>query len=261
MANWARRLGSFVRTTGKTVRRSWEELEVGGPPLETAIGQVLAARFEQEAPVDRDAAVVSRVEDIGVHPKDAQELMRHSTVDLTLSVYTHTTRRKLAAALDALPNRSQLTAERAKRTGTDDCAAVSAAAEHSAPNGVERLVTTQRDAVTTQPDGAAASAGNTEKTREKRDSGTGRGGIRTRTTVTGQGILSPPANTTQPANPQGVTSSPENVLASRLALSAQKPGVSAPDDPDLAAVVEAWPSLPEPVKAGVVAMVKAAAQG
>jgi len=28
--------------------------------------------------------------------------------------------------------------------------------------------------------------------------------------------------------------------------------------PDLAVVVEAWPTLPEPVKAGIVAMVKAA---
>ena len=29
-------------------------------------------------------------------------------------------------------------------------------------------------------------------------------------------------------------------------------------DPDLAAVVEAWPDLPEALKAGIVAMVKAA---
>jgi hypothetical protein len=31
-----------------------------------------------------------------------------------------------------------------------------------------------------------------------------------------------------------------------------------PDDPDLAAVVAAWPELPEPIKAGIVAMVKTA---
>ncbi|MGO8903887.1 MAG: hypothetical protein ACLQU5_36960 [Isosphaeraceae bacterium] len=31
-----------------------------------------------------------------------------------------------------------------------------------------------------------------------------------------------------------------------------------PDNPDLAAVVAAWPSLPEAIKAGIVAMVKAA---
>jgi len=31
--------------------------------------------------------------------------------------------------------------------------------------------------------------------------------------------------------------------------------------PDLAAVVEAWPDLPEAIKAGIVVMVKAAARG
>ncbi len=31
-------------------------------------------------------------------------------------------------------------------------------------------------------------------------------------------------------------------------------------DPDLAAVVEAWPDLPEALKAGILAMVKAAAK-
>jgi hypothetical protein len=34
--------------------------------------------------------------------------------------------------------------------------------------------------------------------------------------------------------------------------------LDAPKDPDLAAVVEAWPDLPEALKAGIVAMVKAA---
>jgi hypothetical protein len=31
-----------------------------------------------------------------------------------------------------------------------------------------------------------------------------------------------------------------------------------PSDPDLAAVIAAWPALPEPIKAGIVAMIKAA---
>jgi len=34
--------------------------------------------------------------------------------------------------------------------------------------------------------------------------------------------------------------------------------LSAPIHPDLAAVIEAWPRLPEAVRAGIVAMVKAA---
>ncbi|MGO8903852.1 MAG: hypothetical protein ACLQU5_36755 [Isosphaeraceae bacterium] len=37
-----------------------------------------------------------------------------------------------------------------------------------------------------------------------------------------------------------------------------QPRLDAPKDPDLAAVVEAWPELPEALKAGIVAMVKAA---
>jgi hypothetical protein len=36
---------------------------------------------------------------------------------------------------------------------------------------------------------------------------------------------------------------------------------AAPDDPDLATVVDAWDRLPEAVRAGIVAMVKAASRG
>ena len=47
-----------------------------------------------------------------------------------------------------------------------------------------------------------------------------------------------------------------------LAAGKREPGISpvwtTPDDLDLAAVVEAWPELPEALKAGIVAMVKAA---
>ena len=34
--------------------------------------------------------------------------------------------------------------------------------------------------------------------------------------------------------------------------------LSGPFDPDLAAIVEAWPSLPEALRAGILAMVRAA---
>jgi hypothetical protein len=36
---------------------------------------------------------------------------------------------------------------------------------------------------------------------------------------------------------------------------------AAPTDPDLAAVIDAWDRLPEAVRAGIVAMVKAASRG
>ena len=39
---------------------------------------------------------------------------------------------------------------------------------------------------------------------------------------------------------------------------AGRPEKAPPDDPDLAKVVAAWPTLPDPLKAGILAMVKTA---
>jgi hypothetical protein len=47
---------------------------------------------------------------------------------------------------------------------------------------------------------------------------------------------------------------PDDYLAEYLALLGEK-------QPDLGAVVKAWPTLPEAVKAGILAMVKASGQG
>lgn len=59
----------------------------------------------------------------GVHPKLAQDLARHSDVNLTLSRYSHTVLAERSAALDALPDLSisplELEAEHARATGTD----------------------------------------------------------------------------------------------------------------------------------------------
>ncbi len=55
-----------------------------------------------------------------VHPKTAQELMRHSTIGLTMNVYTHSLHGDLASALDALPDLSRPTRETARATGTDN---------------------------------------------------------------------------------------------------------------------------------------------
>ncbi len=63
--------------------------------------------------------------------------------------------------------------------------------------------------------------------------------------------LEPLSESAQVAQPQGLTKKPDPVLASCLALSAQ-------NHPDLAAVVAAWADLPEAVRVGIVAMVKAA---
>jgi hypothetical protein len=48
----------------------------------------------------------------------------------------------------------------------------------------------------------------------------------------------------------------KDLVNTRPALAVNSQCVT-PDEPDLAAIVAAWPTLPEPVKAGIVAMVKA----
>ncbi|HUV64350.1 MAG TPA: site-specific integrase [Sedimentisphaerales bacterium] len=56
----------------------------------------------------------------GVHPKEAQELMRHSDVNLTLSLYTHTTRGRLAEAAGKMPDLGAPSSQQqARATGTD----------------------------------------------------------------------------------------------------------------------------------------------
>jgi len=47
----------------------------------------------------------------GVHPKVAQELMRHSTIDLTMNIYTHVLGGQTSAAVNGLPSLSAPTKE------------------------------------------------------------------------------------------------------------------------------------------------------
>ncbi len=56
----------------------------------------------------------------GVHPKDAQVLMRHSTITLTLDRYSHSYRGSTAAAINSLPDFFRKP-ESVRKTGTDDC--------------------------------------------------------------------------------------------------------------------------------------------
>jgi integrase len=57
----------------------------------------------------------------GVHPKTAQELMRHSDINLTMSRYTHTFRGQTATAINTLPDLGKLPeSQKQVKTGTDD---------------------------------------------------------------------------------------------------------------------------------------------
>lgn len=53
----------------------------------------------------------------GVHPKTAQTLMRHSDINLTMIMYTHTLRGQEATAVESMPD---LSSKANKATGTND---------------------------------------------------------------------------------------------------------------------------------------------
>ena len=56
----------------------------------------------------------------GIHPKTAQELMRHSDINLTMSRYSHTLRGQEAKAIESLPDFDAPISAEAIATGTDD---------------------------------------------------------------------------------------------------------------------------------------------
>ena len=57
----------------------------------------------------------------GVHPKAAQKLMRHSDINLTMSLYTHTLRGQEAAAINSMPDFDSLPeSQKQVKTGTDN---------------------------------------------------------------------------------------------------------------------------------------------
>ena len=63
---------------------------------------------------------ISSLARAGVHPKIAQDLARHSSVELTMRNYTHTRLESRVEALEKLPGYiSHMEVEAARKTGTD----------------------------------------------------------------------------------------------------------------------------------------------
>jgi len=74
----------------------------------------------------------------GVSPRIAQEAMRHSTIDLTMNVYTDPKLLDIAAAINSLPDFSlkKISSEKNLKTGTDNAGVCGA--ENGAVFGAER---------------------------------------------------------------------------------------------------------------------------
>ncbi len=96
---WASYAASIIRS----------DLEAAGVPYGDDAGRVFDFHALRHQFISMLAAA-------GVHPKEAQELARHSDINLTLSRYTHVGLRDTAAAVGRLP--SIATPQAAKATGT-----------------------------------------------------------------------------------------------------------------------------------------------
>jgi len=59
----------------------------------------------------------------GCHPKTIQAILRHSDINLSLSVYTHSLRGAESEAVKRLPDLSSPSSQSQKKTGTDDMSA------------------------------------------------------------------------------------------------------------------------------------------
>ncbi len=101
----------------------------------------------------------------GVHPKVAQSIMRHSTIDLTMSRYTHVFAGQEAGAVADLPDLSAPTRQAAQATGTDgrpvDPSPDATGSPLSGPDGAGRLLD--------RPAADGASGGHVERPGEPGD--------------------------------------------------------------------------------------------
>jgi integrase len=194
----------------------------------------------------------------GVHPKLAQTLARHSTITLTMDRYTHVGLFDQAQALEALPKLTPVSAgseaPALAATGTDDQSITNqggiayrlAYRRTEAEGGYLRLsetLSTREPGTDSETQHAETARLETDCDRLRAVEESGPSRIRT----CNQGIMrtpdcgcnSLPAITSGESAPRHV---PQHV-----------PGE--PIDPELARLVEAWPSLPLPIRAAIRALI------
>ena len=97
----------------KTAKMLRADLKDAGIPYEDEAGRVFDFHALRHT-------FITNLARGGVHPKQAQDLARHSDINLTLSRYSHTVLTDRAAALTALPDLSESSRQAARATGTDD---------------------------------------------------------------------------------------------------------------------------------------------
>ena len=186
-----------------------------------------------------------------VNPKVSQIIMRHSDINLTMSRYSHVYRGQESEAVGKLPDFSQpkREAQKAQATGTEGKVSLPFACSFGADIAcVDVDYAGQPNREQAVSDNASKQALDTKKPRslaqERGPKSTTGPGTRTPNPLIKSQLLKSPNDLQK----QIVTLIAENDLAENLALLPQ-------NDPELARVVEAWPSLPGPVRAAILALV------
>ena len=102
--------GSWPRRAAEMLRI---DLEAAGIDYRDADGRVFdfhALRHQY----------ISNLAEAGVHPRTAQQLARHSSIELTMKRYTHLSLSNVAGAVDTIPEPKQSAVTTLAATGTDD---------------------------------------------------------------------------------------------------------------------------------------------
>lgn len=245
--------------TDRTAEMIRIDLEAAEIPYETASGVIDFHALRN--------SYVSHLVSSGASVKTCQTLARHSTPTLTIGLYAKASLHDISGAMDALPDLTATgpTTESARMTGTDDrplsqSGSALTAQGQRAGDGTGRnlAVIGGSDDMNTESSPLLSMSRNPLGMEGLDASGrelsapvasTG-GGNRTHTGVTPRRILSPP-HAIHKSNPQN------GLRFACPPVTAQGQRATPNPPPDLAAVIDAWPELPEAIRAGIVAMIRA----
>jgi len=224
----------------------------------------------------------------GVHPKIAQSLMRHSTINLTMNTYSHVLVGQEVDAIENLPSLGiEPVSQREKKTGTNDVPVTPLTPPAPENKRVPKILhPLGRQGVAASGKILPASGGSLgdEKRRNPNKivdsvevSSDGSGRIRTSVGRSPTDLQSVPfghsgtlpssgKNVENAMNPLSLTEPPlpvHSALASKLAFLAECSPLSTaenePADANLVTLLRAWDSLPDAVKASIATLVKATA--
>jgi len=206
---------------------------------------------------------ISNIMRSGASVKVCQELARHSDPKLTLGVYTHLQAHDKTAALDAL---RPMTPDRPERESVKATGTYNVRATHPVEPHEKRAAHAQR---TGAPKGDSVRL---HATSERKQAAARKHLQSLKKCVFSKGNKAPApvaqldrasvfgteAKSAEPTESQELTETADGARSACAAPGSKNDLKTNIADGDLARVIGAWPHLPEPVRAGIAAMVKAA---